>query len=119
MLETGFCHAWCSCPTGARREERSDGKIEGGQLLTQTEESLYWCEGITTAMDWHDHIGSVAVRETLQALGRKSDYDSCCKTEEKLYILRARMWCFECEPEQKKKYSDCMRVCNLRSGDRI
>lgn len=43
--------------------------MEGGQLLTQTEESLYWCGGITTAMDWHDHVGSVAVRETLQALG--------------------------------------------------
>lgn len=42
--------------------------MEGGQLLTQTEESLYWCGGITTAVDWHDYTGSVAGRQTLRAL---------------------------------------------------
>lgn len=36
-----------------------DGKMEGGWSLTQTEESLYWCGGITTGAYWHDHAGSV------------------------------------------------------------
>lgn len=103
------------CPRGGGAEGW-DG-MEGGRLLTDRRESV--------SVWGHDNRRGAGTATLALWLAERHwrDDDSCSKTEEKLYVWRARLWCLERENEREKKKTvqDCVSecVCNRRSGDRI
>lgn len=112
---------------GARAVPRGrnwrDGKMEHGRAVINTDR-----RGSVLVREHNNRRGLAQPRllcgwqraeRHWESLGWKSDCDSCFKTEEKLYVWRVRMWCFECECERNSSATVWMCVCNLRSGDRI
>lgn len=67
-----------------------------------------------TGRDWHDHTGSVAgsrKRDTEGLWVERLTVTAASKQRKSCYVLRARMWCFECEHEQNSTVILCVCVC--------